>query len=485
MDKGNEIGKHMPVSHSSLYSKEDEKKAHINILINSLEDPDPFSAYHAAEALHEYINTGYANCIVDVLHQRQTPVDETSHTHILELLHVLLKHVRKQRKKGNSVDTNYVINLLKLFPVFNEQPTDHFNAVASPSPYYILVVIDLFKVMQLGQEHDPVSSDHGGPYHTLPLSTSDIGKAIVRKSLELLWRNVNVTDVASTIEMTLSVAMAYVFSAFNSGNDIVARLAKIDTEFFYSPLSDYIAVDRESLKRAIKTCLASFVSAFRLINSDVHHPSSNVYRSLGNAASQIHGIIQLYCHDQGKPALVDLFMNICGNEDNDMVAIQHSLLQLAVTATKFVRDQQLMDSEGLTMCERIIELVDPKEADGGIKHAELFVHILFRMGLDHTTLLDMLISADTQFLKFFMQFLRYAEDNTQDFKLACARAAVDLLQSDEDDLSDAEADSQMLEIVSEILEALSADLKMSEFPYNPKVLMIRIQNVIDKLSTDL
>ncbi|KAI8579158.1 hypothetical protein K450DRAFT_243051 [Umbelopsis ramanniana AG] len=139
------------------------------------------------------------------------------------------------------------------------------------------------------------------------------------------------------------------------------------------------------------------------------------------------------------------------------------------------------------MCQRIIELVDPQEADGGIKHAELFVHVLFRMGLDHTTLLDMLISADTQFLKFFIQFLRYAEDNTQDFKIACARAAVDLLHSEEDGLSDedAEADIQMLEIVSEILEALYADLKMSEFPYNPKVLMIRIQNVIDKLSRDL
>jgi Lines N-terminus len=141
------------------------------------------------------------------------------------------------------------------------------------------------------------------------------------------------------------------------------------------------------------------------------------------------------------------------------------------------------------MCEGIIQLVDPQEADGGIKHAELFLHILFRMGLDHTTLLDMLISADTQFLKFFIQFLRYAEENMQDFKLACARAAVDLLRSeeDEDDQSDDddEADTQMLEIVSEILEALYADLKMSEFPYNPKVLMIRIQNVIDKLSTDL
>jgi hypothetical protein len=164
--------------------------------------------------------------------------------------------------------------------------------------------------------------------------------------------------------------MAYVLSAFNASNDIMARLAKIDTEFFYSPLSTHIAVDRESLKRAIKTCLASFVSAFRLINSGAQY-ASNVYRSLGNAASQIHDIIHCkykvivhpkaamysftnglnfvysgYCHHHGKPALVDLFMNICGNEDNDMVAIQHSLLQLAVTASKLVRDRQHMDSEG-------------------------------------------------------------------------------------------------------------------------------------------
>lgn len=144
----------------------------------------------------------------------------------------------------------------------------------------------------------------------------------------------------------------------------------------------------------------------------------------------------------------------------------------------------------LALCEQIVELVDPQETDGGIKHAELFVHILFRMGLDHTTLLDMLISADTQFLKFFLHFLRYAEDNMQDFKLACARAAADLLHSEEDegdqsDDEDTEEDDQMLEIVSELLQALYEDLKMSEFPYNPKVLMMRIQNVIDKLSTDL
>jgi hypothetical protein len=85
--------------------------------------------------------------------------------------------------------------------------------------------------------------------------------------------------------------MAYLFTAFNASNDIILRLAQIDTEFFYSPLSDHIAVDRESLKRAIKICLASFVSALRLISSGTHYASS-VYHSLGNAISQIHDVIQ-------------------------------------------------------------------------------------------------------------------------------------------------------------------------------------------------
>jgi hypothetical protein len=111
------------------------------------------------------------------------------------------------------------------------------------------------------------------------------------------------------------------------------------------------------------------------------------------------------------------------------------------------------------------------------------------MGLDHTTLLDMLISQDTQFLRFFLQFLRYIEENTDDFKIACSRAAVDLLHSDdsnEDDMSDGSAaDTQMLEIVSEILDALRLDLQMSEFPYNPQIMINRLQRVIDKLMMDV
>lgn len=136
-----------------------------------------------------------------------------------------------------------------------------------------------------------------------------------------------------------------------------------------------------------------------------------------------------------------------------------------------------------------MELVDPEDSNSGLKHAELFLHFLFRMGLDHTTLLDMLISQDTQFLRFFLQFLRYIEENTDDFKIACSRAAVDLLHSDdsnEDDMSDGSAaDTQMLEIVSEILDALRLDLQMSEFPYNPQIMINRLQRVIDKLMMDV
>ena len=143
----------------------------------------------------------------------------------------------------------------------------------------------------------------------------------------------------------------------------------------------------------------------------------------------------------------------------------------------------------LKFSRQVLELVDPEDSNSGLKHAELFLHFLFRMGLDHTTLLDMLISQDTQFLRFFLQFLRYIEENTDDFKIACSRAAVDLLYSDdsnEDDMSDGSAaDTQMLEIVSEILDALRLDLQMSEFPYNPQIMINRLQRVIDKLMMDV
>lgn len=143
----------------------------------------------------------------------------------------------------------------------------------------------------------------------------------------------------------------------------------------------------------------------------------------------------------------------------------------------------------LKFSRQVLELVDPEDSNSGLKHAELFLHFLFRMGLDHTTLLDMLISQDTQFLRFFLQFLRYIEENTDDFKVACSRAAVDLLHSDdsnEDDMSDGSAaDTQMLEIVSEILDALRLDLQMSEFPYNPQIMINRMQRVIDKLMVDV
>lgn len=101
--------------------------------MNLLEHPDPFVAYQASEVLYGYINMGYANRIADVLHHRQTRVHETTNTNILELVHVMLKHVRKQLSSGSHVNSKYVMALLQLFPVFNKLSTDHFNAMSSPT----------------------------------------------------------------------------------------------------------------------------------------------------------------------------------------------------------------------------------------------------------------------------------------------------------------------------------------------------------------
>lgn len=143
-----------------------------------------------------------------------------------------------------------------------------------------------------------------------------------------------------------------------------------------------------------------------------------------------------------------------------------------------------------SFCRQVLELVDPQDSNSGLKHAELFLHFLFRMGLDHTTLLDMLMTEDAEFLKFFLPFLRYIEEHTDDFTISCSRAAVDLLHYDDDDEEDSSDDdddnaTQMMEIVCELLDALRIDLQMSEFPYGTHILINRMQRVIDTLTKEI
>jgi hypothetical protein len=113
--------------------------------MESLENPDPFVVYQAAEKLKGYIDLERPNFIVDILHRNKTRIHATTNNSILELLHILLKHTRKQMKNGSNIDPNNIRSLFKLFAVNNKQSADHFSDVACPSVRHLVIQQSSYK----------------------------------------------------------------------------------------------------------------------------------------------------------------------------------------------------------------------------------------------------------------------------------------------------------------------------------------------------
>ena len=83
--------------------------------------------------------------------------------------------------------------------------------------------------------------------------------------------------------------------------------------------------------------------------------------------------------------------------------------------------------------------------------------------MDHSLLIDLLLSNETEFLLFFVRYLKYVERYPQNFIREC-----NSLVDDQEEVMD------MLRNVMRILRS-------GGFPYNPAYLINRLTNVINIL----
>ena len=83
--------------------------------------------------------------------------------------------------------------------------------------------------------------------------------------------------------------------------------------------------------------------------------------------------------------------------------------------------------------------------------------------MDHSLLIDLLLSNETEFLLFFVRYLKYVERYPQDFIRECNSLV----------------DGQ--EEVVDMLRNVMRILRSGGFPYNPTYLISRLVNVINIL----
>lgn len=95
----------------------------------------------------------------------------------------------------------------------------------------------------------------------------------------------------------------------------------------------------------------------------------------------------------------------------------------------------------------------------------LFVYFCYRACMDYSLLVDFLLSNETDFLLFFLQYLRYVEKDPESLKKTCSS-----FEQENDGIS--------LGNIANMLQRLVFVLKGGGFPYNPSSLVKRINSVL-------
>ncbi|KAL0088975.1 lines N-terminus-domain-containing protein [Phycomyces blakesleeanus] len=478
-----------------------------------LESPDPFCVFSASQlfrqiiehdsnsntrrsALKIWIDTAVSQVYVDNLGS------------YLELFHSLLKRTRKLKdgieESNISSDPGYILlSVLATNPKTNEWIQSSLEIQHQEKIVPLLVcLIDIVKLAGLFEyKNSLVYSQQGRDYcqaiiHSIKAHLKQVypywrsqSIAVVRKSMELVRRILEREGDTQMVVATLNDILSYSDFLNRRGfsYDHLLTMQQTDrTEFFYEPFvrtKSVLAVDRECLKQIISI---TFVSISRLLDS-TQTPKKEEMDTTYEALVEIFNRLQGYHERLPDNGILELLFDIYGNNDEDAIYQQICILDVYTAIELQVKHEagstkNIMTREQLKvvcLLKEILSLLD-------ISPHNLFLYFLYKTGMDHGILVDLLISNETDFLSFFVRYLKYIAHQPDEFVKACINLLNDEHEEEEEDESEYEDDDPEngLEMISSIFHNLISVLTSEGFPYNPTALIHRIlyvTNYIDNI----
>ncbi|KAI9323130.1 hypothetical protein BX666DRAFT_2108157 [Dichotomocladium elegans] len=231
--------------------------------------------------------------------------------------------------------------------------------------------------------------------------------SVVRRSLEIISRSLRCPMSVGKVQIILDQLLAWKeqLQEHLTTDDFWTLLSPERTEFFYERIGNgKMAVDRECVKLVVR-------------------------------------------QDMSDLQLLEVILEIYGSNDEDAVNLQLDVLQML----KNLDDRNEVDSFKQSFKD-ILEATSPNR---------LFLCFCQRTGMDHELLVDLLLSNETDFLIFFVNYLKHLEHNAEDFVNICC----DILEQD------------IREAVG-MLHCLIHVLQAGGFPYNPSYLIHRVKLVL-------
>ncbi|KAI9029655.1 lines N-terminus-domain-containing protein [Phycomyces nitens] len=462
-----------------------------------LESPDPFCVFAASQLFHQIIKS---NTTIEALkiwiESAVNQVYADNSAAYLELFHSLFKRTRKLNgiEAGNlTLDPGYI-----LLSVLASHPKTHVWVQSSLESRHqsrlvptLVCLIDIVKLASLFEDKGSLGNlDQGLEYcqviidiiksnlkQVYPHWTSK-AIAVVRRSMELVRRLLENQGDNKMVAITLNAIVSYTDHLNHQGfsYDHLVAMQQVDrTEFFHEPIVTdkcALAVDRECLKQIISI---TFVSIYCLLDSSQPIGKTEMETMYGTF-SEISKRLQVYSEQLPENGVLEILFDIYGNNDEDAIYQQICILDVFSSIEQpanHTNEPIENNRERLKVVCLLREILSAMD----ISPHNVFLYFLYKTGMDHEILVDLLISNETDFLSFFVRYLKYIARQPTDFVETC----VNLLKSEDED----EDSTNGLEIISSIFHNLVSVLESEGFPYNPTALKNRILYVTDYIDNIL
>ncbi|SAL95320.1 hypothetical protein [Absidia glauca] len=305
---------------------------------------------------------------------------------------------------------------------------------------------------------------------------------VVRRSMELVHRwmaqqkNVQLQDVDAIKKL-----MSYIDLCKRTlSPSQLARLQDHDrTDFFYQPIAlpSSLTLDRECLNWLIQIVVASIRKLVQQPD-EIHQLPTLLETTLYPFMASFEGSLS-----SPRP-LLEFISNICGSNDQVMIQLQLDVLEIHFCLDQHAGNDEFTATTPSLSASSLPTLLSPLISQ--INPHTLFVYFLYRTGMDHELVIDLLMSDETDMLLYLTRYLKYVERHPHDFITAIEQVLADEGSNyggddDDDDDDDDDGISTVLGLLYQVWVVVRSDV----FPYNASVLARRIYSVMECLKQAL
>ncbi|RIA96306.1 hypothetical protein C1645_395547 [Glomus cerebriforme] len=300
----------------------------------------------------------------------------------------------------------------------------------------------------------------------------------VRKVLAILHYTVKSTNNIDMIFMILTGIRDYterILSSSDIQKLIDSMLDNNHTEFFDDKAVSDVTINIECLKELINIYMEVYISLMRLYMEEnenfCYRISTDIkLRILNDILTFTHGLLQ-----QNEDS-VEYIFNWYMNNDSDLASFMLNLVRLELTFREFEKKLINFDDESqeksMNEQKSIMECISTQMTHilNYYTSHDFFLRFLISTGFNYSILLDFLISNETIFLEFLLDYCKHLEQNISQFLIICKKF--------DEKISEMEnCAERVLVVFNNLTRSIQSLMDKNLFPYNATSLIKRLKKV--------